>query len=79
MTYASESGEDKLALPRVGPELGTCTTKLFESRSYPDQTVIFLEEERITGLGILFEDRSLSILKLGMATLNKVEVDFVEG
>ena len=79
MTYASESGEEKLAFPRAGPELGTCITKLFESRSSPDFTRIFLEGERITGMGILYEDLSLPIIKLGMATTTSVDVDFVDG
>ena len=81
LTYANESAEETFVMPRAGPELGTCTTEMFEYRGSPDVARIFLAQERVIGLGILHEDRSLPRIKLGKAIVEgeSAGIDMVDG
>ena len=55
-------------MPRVGPELGTCETGLFGYRGSPDIAKLFYSKAlgRLVGLAILYQDREIPFLALGM-------------
>lgn len=58
ITFADAAGDRTLVMPRVGPELGDCTSNMFLSRDSATAARIFysITKERVTGIGILYED-----------------------
>ena len=78
MTFADSAGESKVTLAQVGPVTTdgvTCTTALFENRGPATFASIYMIDDAISGLGLVYppvvEDGDNIIIKLGIASKDK--------
>ena len=70
--FADELGEDKLELPRAGPEGGSCQEISYGNRQNPQWVRIFKQSDSIVGLGIVFSEDDF--LKLGLPSLDATRI-----